>query len=190
MRRILPILILTLIYLVCSSRSCTDDDQPGHLSQQEKIGALRDSIAQQFNKEQLEDAELRIFEKTAIQKLTEWADYLKIATDTSLAATFREKAGKMASNLFLTESDAERAENYWYSKGYVIPDSIRIGNPLSASNDNTYTGLLTFCRKPSISGFAGKNKDIESILISVIRSPKVFGSDTLLVWDVYLGAAK
>jgi hypothetical protein len=187
MRTAAFIFTLVLVYLVCGSRSCTDDGQPHYVSQEERISILIDSVTRQFDKERLTDSDLRILEATAGQKLSEWADYLRIASDTTLAPAFRNKAREMSRELFIPGSGAPSDGRTLSSSVPWIPDSISIDKALTAADDSTYTGSLGFYRSTTDLPETERTRIREKITICAARVQKVFGNDTLKPWTVYLG---
>jgi len=187
MRKALPIWILALVYLVCSSRSCTDDGPAGGRDPESALKALQDSISNQFDLEHISDSNLRLFEESAIQKLSEWADFTRIASDTSMALVFRDKAREMTERLFISKEVALMAQRGESLPASWMPDSIMVSKRLIMTNDTLYTGSLNFSLNPAASPRVENRRFQKTITIYATRALKVFGKDTLRPWNIYLG---
>ncbi len=173
MRKTAAILALVMLYLVCSSKSCSDDTgQPG--SPLAPMEATRDSIVSQFEQGVPGESTLQAFGETARQMVADWADYRTIAADTSYAQPFRDKASTMAARLFESEISAGLMESMIEPESVSSPDSVRIEQPLVRAPDSAYAGLLAIGR---------------TILLPfrAERVDKVFGNDTIRAWEVRLG---
>jgi hypothetical protein len=209
MNRTSHILILVIIWLFCSSRTCTEDRNLSAIDEVNALAAAKDSIRQTFEVDQPDEDLLRAYEKTARQKLSDFADFLKIVSDTSLNIKFREQAAEMVKRLFengdadirnwakvyseteistlkeLLSKSLSNGSAFW-----IQPEQIDVSEPLSATNDSTYRGKLSFYQKCIPFDFRKPTPQIlqmKSINIHVIKKIKSFGDESLNVWEVYLG---
>ena len=69
------ILILIMIYLVCSARTCNEDEETTASKEEQYIMNLKDSVKHVFMSDSLTDQLLRAYEVTALEKLNDFADY-------------------------------------------------------------------------------------------------------------------
>lgn len=212
MKRISYISILILIWLSCGARSCTDDNSMQEPGEEKILTTSRDSIKQAFEVYSPSDLLLRVYEATAKQKLTDFADYLKIATDSSLDKTFRQQAVEMAKKLFISREVSMRSWSKAYPgddlntlekllnrsllKGmscWVKPVRIDVNTQLTRRNDTTFVGTLSFYEicipfdKPDLQESL---PGIYLIDIYALKKEKSFGKETLRIWEVYLGDIK
>lgn len=209
MSRIYNILILILLYLLFGSRTCTEESDIREANEQRLLLASKDSIKKTFEIYRLSDYQLRAYEETAKHKLIDFADYLKIISDTTLDMRFRQQAAEMLKRLFIPGDIDTRnwrtasADTESSSLDQILGKSLTLGmaawikperittlKPLTSVNDSTYTGRLSFYQKcipydinetPRI---LSQETDIE---ILAIRKLKSFGSESLIIWEVFLG---
>jgi len=209
MKLISNIFLLALIWLICGARSCNENDNLKEQRDKKLLSASKDSIKDEFELMSPSDQQLKTFENTSIQKLTDFADYLKIASDSSIEATFRKQAAEMAGKLFIkgkinTRSWSSIYHDYDLStldkligtsleKGIPCwgqPGGITILAPLTLENDSTFKGKLSF-NLQSISfdnlNAAELTPGKCKIEIYALKKAKPFGKEQLKVWEVYLG---
>jgi hypothetical protein len=203
------ILILIMIYLVCSARTCTEDEAATAGREGKYIMNLKDSVKHVFMSDSLTEQMLLAYEVTAAQKLNDFADYLRIISDTTLDLKFRQHAAKLAKELFVTDDieltswsrsipqlclkTLENLISYSLSGGVTFwnqPVQINFIKPFTSINDSTFTGDLSFNYKTlSLNGL--DTLDIVSgrlvIDVFLMKRTKSFGKEQLPVWDVYLG---
>ena len=209
MKWITHIFFLLLLYILCSSKSCSDDRTSGSRFEKGRIEAARDSVRHVFGTDTLSTSRLKAFEHTAEQKLVDFADYLKIASDTSVNALFRKQGAEMAGHLFIpgkviisnwSQTDATPTRvtlqdllEKCISVGmrtWVQPGTITILIPFIRENDSAYKGRLVFYghnvsySEPFQKQNASKRLSVD---IYAIRKVKSFGTENLRVWEVYLG---
>ncbi len=202
------IFVLILIWLVCSARSCSEGGNPKERYERKILSVAIDSVKQAFDVNTPGDQLLSAYEAAAIQKLMDFADYMKIATDNTVDKSFRMQASHMARNLFISTETDTRA---WYkafagdkkSKPGLLPDEvfpaesfwrrpveINVSSPLKQENDSTFKGSLTFYQQNIPFTRPDQSIDIPvklSIDMYATRKLKSFGDEQLKVWDVYLG---
>jgi len=177
----LPLLVL---YLLLSSKSCNENEQSSAQRDKARAEQARDSITSVFESEKLGQPELRAFEVTARLKLNDLSDFLKILSDSSSSQAFKQKAGEMALSLFIPGKTVPSGFS-----GAVF-DSIRVSRPLERLNDSTYSGQLSIMI--SHPGSTARSRTSSSaycrtVDIFALKQEKVFGNNTIRVWNVLLG---
>jgi hypothetical protein len=213
MRRFLIAFALALAYLLLCSKACDDNVQENEKMEQDKVIAVRDSIRDEFETDYLSEGSLYALEATARQKLSDFADYIQIMTDTTLDNSFKEKAGDMIKKMFISENvrlrfflQENRKEKKLtvkelladglttpYASARFIFDSIEVQEPLQRINTGTYSGRLSFYQKftgYSLHDTLTTNSKRTTIDVFAMKVDKIFGDDTLSVWGVFLGAMK
>ena len=206
------ILILIMIYLVCSARTCNEDEETTASNEEKYIMNLKDSVKHVFMSDSLTDQLLRAYEVTALEKLNDFADYMRIFSDTTLDLKFRQHAAELVKGLFISD----KIELYSRSKIYPEPDfntlefllayglsegiscwinplQITVSNPFVRKNDSTFIGNLSFINKcvPLSRKDTSEIKSRELVIdIYLVKKLRSFGIDQIRVWDVYLGDIK
>ena len=200
---------MMMLYLVCSARSCTEDEEAAAKREEQYIMNLKDSVEHVFTSDTLSDQLLRAFEITAIEKLNDFADYLKILSDTALELKFRQHAAELTRDLFVPGEiklkkwskmygipglhtldlllEHSLAEGISYS---IQPSQINIRNPFSSVNDSTCTGVLSFILDSNPLDDQEQSQKVSDTLdidIYLIKEIKSFGHKQFRVWEVYLG---
>jgi hypothetical protein len=209
MKLIHTIFILIITYLICCAKTCSEEEDSALRNEKESISELRDSIKQIFDTRIPDYQQLRAFEVTAMQKLVEFSDYLKIVSDSSLDLRLRIQAAEMIKALFISDEVDVRYWNKTFqdsdihtldqligislSQGlscWIRPYQINISMPLALGNDTTIAGRLSFKRECVPFNNQDKEKNIRGICvidIYALKKVKFFGEDSLYVWEVYLG---
>jgi hypothetical protein len=212
MKRNILILILILIYFICGSRTCTEENNAKEINEAKLLDASKDSIVKEFEFGKLQDEHLLAFEETAEQKLSDFADYLKIVSDTSLDIIFRKKAVEMVRRIFLSEATDMKTWCSGYAindistlnqllersllKGFPLwiqPVQIQVRKSLEEVNDSTYSGKLSFyqncipfdVQKPQL--HISEKTEVD---IYLMKKAKSFGDESFTIWEVYLGNFK
>lgn len=194
--------------LIIGAPSCMDEEEMAR-QEQAALEEVREGIRNEFETEYLTEASLYAYETTAKQKLTDLFDYIQIMTDTSLDMSFRIKASEMIRNTFLSENvtvavteenkDAsnEQKVSHLVRKGlknklpalYYSVDSIQVFEPLHRIDNKTYSGILWFLQ--SFTEPANSEQGVSSIKrfthFYVLKEDKVFGTDSLKIWNIRLG---
>jgi len=209
MNRIKYIWILIMIYIFCSARTCNESEEATEVQKEQYTMNLMNSVKNVFTSDSLSDYFLGAYEMTAIEKLNDFAEYLRIISDTALDLSIRKHAAKLVKELFFSDE----IELSGWSKSYPEPGinilndlisyslsngvsswnqpmQINLIKPFTIINDSTFTGDLSFNYKSlSLSG-----KDTSELVtgrlvvdIYLMKRTKSFGKDRFPVWDVYLG---
>jgi hypothetical protein len=186
-------------------------EDPETLTREEQyqINSLKGNVEDLFTSEILSPGFVKASEFTAIQKLNDFADYLRIVADTSFEMRFRKLAADMITSLFIParteigtlkkllpdESKTTLDELIFYSLSEGLPcylqlPAISVAEPLLMLNDSTYTGSISFnynCLLYSVpdTSYIASGKCL--IHISLSRFLKPFGSHYIKVWEVKLG---
>jgi hypothetical protein len=202
-------LILIIIYLACSARTCTEDEKSNTSNNENYISNLKNDLKVVFTSDSLSEQYLRAFEITASDMLNDFADYLKIVSDTNLDQRFRHKSAELVRNLFVSDkiilskwsknypeaglSTLDKLLEYLLSEGTPVsiePVEIRSIVPLAFKNDSIRTGML-MC---NLEYFSLNKKDTSKIPdrdiyvnIYLIKRVRYFGKEEIKVWEVYLG---
>jgi len=204
--------ILIVIYIVCSARTCNENEEATENQKEQYTMNLMNSVRNVFTSDSLSDYFLRAYEMTAIEKLNDFADYMKIISDTTLDLRIRKHTAELARGLFLNdEIDLSGWSKSWPEPGLNIPDNlisyslsdgvsfynrpmeINLIKPFTSINDSTFTGDLSFNYK----SFSLSGQDTSGIVsgelvidIYLVKKLRYFGKDQIKVWDVYLGDIK
>lgn len=210
MRKGLKITVLIMAYFLLCARSCVDSTEDIAIREQKRLERSRDSIRVAFSSDYLPENSLVAYEASAIQKLHDFTDYLGFITDHAQGKEFRKKSAELARQLFSSgdvtiimpvpgenstrEMDLDEvlrgqwAKNYLSSKLYI--ESIQVVQPLHRTGQGDYSGELTFLMTLKVSL---EDDTVVSVpvkinqLILAIKESKVFGTDTLGVWETVLG---
>jgi hypothetical protein len=201
--------ILIVIYIVCSARTCNENEETTENQKEQYTMNLMNSVRNVFTSDSLSDYFLRAYEMTAIEKLNDFADYMKIIPDTTLDLRIRKHTAELARGLFLNdEIDLSGWSKSWPEAGLNIPDNlisyslsegvsfynqpmkINLIKPFTGINDSTFTSDLSIIYKSfSLSGqdTSGIVSGELAIDIYLVKKLRYFGKDQIKVWDVYLG---
>jgi hypothetical protein len=208
MTKIFKISTFIFVLLVICAPSCEDEKETSNRDEA-ILTTTKNDVRKEFEAEYLTEASLFAYEVTAKQKLSDFADYLQIMTDTSLDMSFRIKAGEMIKKTFQSENVNLRLEKKeketepefevhllikdgLENKLILSPfsvDSIIVHEPLHRIGNTTYVGSLRFSQNFMDSFQPGLiiNSARRSIDVYVVKEDKIFGTDTLNVWTVRLG---
>ena len=187
MRKLVFFWIMALVYLVCSSRSCTEESQTNDPRQLERIRILQDSVIGDFTQAELSGPDRSYFEMAGMQKFRDWADYTRIKNNTSFDPVFREHARQIARSMFITEEWADKMDSSAIPVRPFSLDSVALEGRLARTGDHQYTGLLSYLLIRQDSAGSKSMKIHGKLPFCTIRTDKVFGTDTLKVWGVFLG---
>jgi hypothetical protein len=208
MTKIFKISTIIFVLFVLCAPSCEDEQETAN-REEAILSETKKNILKEFETDYLDEASLFAYEVKAKQKLSDFADYLQIMTDTSLDMSFRIKAGEMIKKTFQSENvglrlDKEEKEtepefevhrlikdgleNKLKLPPFLV-DSIIIHEPLHRIGNTTYSGILRFSQNftdPSQPGLI-INSIRRSTDVYVVKEDKIFGTDTLKIWSVRLG---
>jgi hypothetical protein len=196
------------VYLLLCGESCQEDGS-STLARERELKAEKEFIRDEFESDWLDEASRHAHEQAAIQKLGDLADYMNVFADPSLDPAFREKAGEMILKLFVSDKatlinvpgDAGRKREITVRKmlekgrkdkllfSEVRFDSVLVVQALHKSGDGSYRGYLACTGHTTIYTGEDTLQAAQPVLIEVHvnQAEKVFGPDTLNVWEVLLG---
>lgn len=200
----LKILALVSVIVLLGAPSCEDE---GSIEQrkEDELRTTRSLILQEFEADHPSVTDLAAHEAGARLKLADVSDYLKIIADTSLDAEFRKQAANLLQRIFITGDTRLNIHPAISEKEITLSDLISsalannihpilIGiedvemTPLVYHRGSgSYTGLMFFSLTlPTGSGMntTSVKKKAEYFLL---KEDKLFGSDTLKIWNVKLG---
>jgi len=209
MKRLFNISALILLYILFTAKSCESDEQ-SRAQEEARTVAAKDSIAGAFTTDSLGNSALRAFEATAMAKIYDFGDYLKILSDTAAGGVFKAKACEMIGKLFISrevhinlsfrkgECVNETLNKQMQNTGFknidisrgIIFDSVAVSQKLQKHNDTLYEGKLRcriHCPQSTLAGnvvFCSKDKIIHFFLV---KREKTFGNNSLKVWSVLMG---
>jgi hypothetical protein len=212
MKWIKYIWILIMIYLVCTARTCNEDEGAAASREEQYIMALKDSVKHVFMSDSLSDQLLRAFEISATEKLNDFADYMKIISDTTLDLRFRQKATELIRNLFIDSNIDSRGWSRVYNvigfntleqllersllegnSFWTQISQIAVNNPYTCENDSAFIGNLSFnCRLIPYGINDTLETGTEKLMIDIylLKKLKSYGDEQFRAWEVYLGEIK
>lgn len=209
MKRINYIVILIIIYLICSARGCMEDPEMVAQREYEFTINLKDSVKNVFMSDSVPDQLLKAYEITAAEKLCDFADYLKIISDTTLDLRFRQQATKLVMDLFLSsEIELQSWSSIYPVTGFntlelllthciaegmpcwIQPVQITVKTSFIRECDSVFTGTLSFYQNCIFYNTPDTSKSTSEMLLVdmyIIKGLKSFGTEQIRVWEVYLG---
>ena len=208
MIKVYKISTIIFVLLVLCAPSCEDEQEAAN-REEAILTNTKNDIRTEFETDYLTQTSLFAYETTAKQKLSDLADYIHIMADTSLDVTFRKKASEIIKSTFLSENITLRVillegepvkklevhtiinmglENKLSHLPFTF-DSIIVHEPLQRIGSSTYSGILMFSQ--NFTDPAIPEQIIKSIRrysdFYAVKEDKVFGTDSLKVWNVRLG---
>lgn len=213
MRKFLIIFCALLAYLALSSKSCGSGEKEEATNRKAEIAKTRVSIKNEFESDDLSRKSLKGFEAKAKQDLVDFSDYLNICSDNQLDSSFRNQARQMILDLFISDSVRISGLLINGQDKKIIPlvellnfktagdiasmdfkfDDIKVTESLHRTDEYNYKGRLSFSRQ--VKAFTASDSSTYSAArmeaeIIVSKVDKVFGTDTLRVWGMFLGEIK
>jgi predicted DNA-binding protein YlxM (UPF0122 family) len=201
---------ILLLFVILKSESCGELNEGA--DQQNLLNQYRNEIRSLFETAELNDQALFEFEQAAKQKLADFADYLQILSDTSFRKPYREKAGEMILQMFISDTirvrilshnqkpDCETNVSQLVKKGLnnEIPllhfdcDSVQVLRYFNRTAVDVYSAEFSFIER----WFSGKEIAETGLLkrkivkVYILKGNKIFPPDTLSLWQVYLGGVQ
>ncbi|MBE0648053.1 MAG: hypothetical protein IH596_09730 [Bacteroidales bacterium] len=187
MKRYLIIPGALLAFILFSAKSCDEDPAATRHQAEETMLEVMDSVKAEFGVEYLDEESLFVFTQKAKQKLRDYSDYMNVFNDTSLAYAFRTQARDMTTEIFYLNSWPIEP-----TPGKVIRiDSVWLTEPLHRTGDEQYKGELGFMdsliQKSDQDTIPTRNSGMNKVEFLVIKQHKIIGTDTLKIWQVFLG---
>lgn len=211
MREFSYILIASVLFLLLSSDSCNSSRQDTSVVRETELSKTASDLKNEFESDELSEKSLKAFEIKAKQKLIDFSDYLNVYTVNPIDESFKLQAYQMIQDLFISKNalisdqllNAANSksipvgdflnEKYGFDSMKLKFDSIRILEPLHKTDGMKYAGSLQFYRFIQAKTMtdtliiAPSKMEVE-IFVSKVK--KVFGNDTLQIWNVSLGNLK
>ena len=210
MKKVVYISSLVFVYLLFTAKSCDNREQDDRSSELALITSARDSIRSAFAADTLSEAFLKAMETSAKNKFSDFCDYCAVLHDSTVSLPFREKAGEMIRGLYISGNSVlsvTRPGNhlkkevsfkqiltsgriYASSIGRVIADSVMILQPLHQEGDSLFTGKLFYVFIPLEKVKSGNqcgDYSTGTVDFLLIKHKKKFGTESLAIWDVFLG---
>lgn len=204
--------IMIIIYLVCSARTCNEDEEVIEKREEQATINQINNIKNAFTADSLSEEMLTAFEFSAAEKLNDLSDYLKIISDITLDMNFRQQAAKVVRNMFVTvkvdlsglfylfprtdfnsldgilKNSLNNGNNFW-----LKPVQIVVNKPFIRTSDTSYAGKILFnyeiinLKSQDKSEIPTGKLEIEICLVRELNS---FGNDQLRVWEAKFGDIK
>jgi hypothetical protein len=210
MKKNIKILLFICAFILLSAKTCNEKPDKKAGSEGEAALDTFRLIKSEFESEALSETTLRAFESKAMQNLNEFTDYLLIYSDPSLDTDFRQQAGKMILSLFISDTVTLKLHDPSGKKVQIttlahllkdlransaktydlIADSIVISSPLARVGRLNYKGIIQFNQKIhliSLNDSMYERSIRMNMEIFAIRIKKSFGTDTMKIWQLYLG---
>jgi len=193
-----------MLLVLLTAEDCSNNSDV--VTKEDRLTGVFQNIEAEFAKDKLSEEILSAFEKRAVQKLKDIADYINIYADTSLSVQFRKQADQMIQENFYEKNDVndfykglelleDTVNGILYHSGNVrifktAVDSINISERLRLKPDSNYAGGIKFSQKIYLINQTDTIVSTSSqsrISILAIKTIKNFGDKTEEVWEVYLG---
>lgn len=186
MKRYLIVPGALLAFILFSAKSCEEDQQVSWEQDKEALNDVMDRVKDGFQADFLDEESLVAFTQKAKQKLKDYSEYMNIINDSSSDSAFRMQALSMTNALFYRNTGPTE-----FFPGQVMTiDSIWLIEPMHFSEEINYAGIIGFREKimqKSEQDSITCSYSVKKMEIVVVKSTKQFGSDTLRIWQVYLG---
>lgn len=201
MNRFLEIICAFALLLILGAPSCVNEEER-KIYQEARLQREIDRIYSEYESMGISDSLLLIYQSEARRKLMDMADYFQVLSDSSLDTSIRRKAAEILQLQFITEDvllslDPENIEislklliNNPLTGAVSMPsyrfDSIRIKQGLTKWKKDSYKGIFLF-QEFSAEPREPCNSSLRSIDFYLIKEKKIFGTDTLNIWDIRFG---
>jgi hypothetical protein len=160
------------------------------------------TIENQFVSDELSTVHLKAFEKRAIEKLRDFADYVDIISDQSYEEEFRKLAMSQAKGLFIEHSEIKLMDGFNSRRIELFLDEVKersintkvlisdiaIETQLKESIGSLFEGTLTF----GFSVLSTEHQEVNHLQkrkmeFFLMKTPKSFGTNQKMVWEIFLG---
>jgi hypothetical protein len=210
MRKSVYILMLTLLYILFTAKSCDNQQEAVAVREDSLASAVKDSITSAFASDDLSNQTLKAFEATARLKINDFRDYLMLLSDSTTSDVFKTKVAEMIGELFISRevhldlschgmvNENKNLVRQMHHAGFknidipegVLFDSVVVLRPLQKLSDTLYSGELG-TRIHYIRSAATGNKMLCSVdkvvQVYLVKHEKFFGNHSLKVWSILLG---
>lgn len=207
MKQYFKILSFLALLFLLTAENCGDGNP--QIPREEKSVSMFQNLENEFLDDELTPENLSAFEKRAVQKLSDLADFINIYADTSLSVEFRLQAKQMITKSFKSEKDLQSyyqcfsffadttSDVLYYSENaasfFTEINSIIITESFQKTTNSGYSGVLQFSHT-IFNLFSGdsivSNLSQHQIEILALKTEKDFGTSSQEVWEVYFGKLK
>ncbi len=209
MKLLTQILSFLMLLVLLSAENCGGPSESYKVEMKERqISDMYQSIENDFIKDELSIEDLNAFEKRAVQKLKDVADYININADTGISIQFRKQANQMISENFVEQKDLKifyknleilddtlNTTLYYLKQGELFKTefkSMEITNHLQKESELKYSGEIQFTQRIS---YLNQSDTVEisnprRINMLAVKTGKNFGNETQEVWEVYFSGTK
>jgi len=201
MNKFLQIIAAFALLLIIGAPSCVNEEEL-RMYQEARLQREIDQICSEIESMALSDSLLLIYQSEAKRKLMDMADYFQILSDTSLDTSIRRKAAEILNRQFISEDvklviDLENNEiplnlfiKNQLNQDLALPpyrfDSIKIRQGFQKWENDRYKGVFVF-QERSDEASTPLSSSLRSIDFYLIKEEKIFGADTLNIWDIRFG---
>lgn len=201
MNRFLQIIAAFALLMILGAPSCVNEEEL-KMYQEARLQREIDQICTEIESMALSDSLLLIYQSEAKRKLMDMADYFQILSDTSLDTSIRRKAAEILSRQFISEDvklvidliNNEIPLNLFIknqlNQDLALPpyrfDSIKIIQGFQKWENDSYKGVFVF-QEHSDEASKLLRSSLRSIDFYLIKEAKIFGADTLSIWDIRFG---
>lgn len=204
MNRILQIIAAFALLLILGAPSCVNEEER-KVFEEARLQREIDKIYSEMESQDLSDSILLIYQIEAKRKLMDMSDYFQLLSDTSLAMSIRNKAADLIRIHFISEY-AQVELNPLNKESGPLPlssflkneldkktplkfiiDSIIVTEDLVKIDDETYRGEIGSHQNLQQIGMASIEKNT---VFYLIKRDKLFGADTLRIWEIRFGDIK
>lgn len=187
-------ILLTVCFWIVAAPTCENGVSPVDARRDHLVKL--DAVSDVFTSESLSEDNLEAFEYKAVEKLMDYADYLGIIYSEGYDSSFRQQARQNIRGFFNSPEHAEAAlilEGYTgpYKAYLTLIDAVDLIQPLQRASDTRYTGSMGYSEMIlgiSASDTVPTSHSRKTIEIILQMDYKDFGENSLLVWEVLLGA--
>jgi hypothetical protein len=210
MKKIIWIAGILLLFMILKSESCNERDESA--DQQDINDRWRNEIKIQFETAELNALSLTEYEMAAKRKLKDFYDYLQILSDTFYRKQYREKAGEMILQMFVSDTvavsivpydqgpDSETSISQLVQKGlnneispsFFVCDTVQSLRNFDRTDVDVYSAAFSFIERRS----PGTEDSVPGTLkrriaeVFIVKGNKIFPPDTISLWQVYLGGVR
>lgn len=193
-----------MLLVLLTAEDCGNNS--GINTHENRLNRTFQDIEDNFVGNELSPDVLSAFEKRAVQKLKDIADYMNIYGDSNLSKPFREQASQLIKETFYEQDDLRHfyndlklqedtvnrilcfRENIGTFKTEI--DSVFLSNNLRMTSFLQYRGEIQFSQRVFVihnTDTIVENNYPYKLEILVLKTEKKFGDKSEDVWEVYLG---
>ena len=195
MKVIIKIAGTICLMLLLMAEDCSNSEA----LQEKSVSEERNRLTNHFQSDFLTEQELFSYQLAAKQKILDLKEYLNILCDTSIQLPFREKAGEMVRNIFISDTlqlnilDSDILTVHDFIKNAlsgkletkpVICDSVWVKKMFYPYSPEMYYSCLVESGTSNSINSHVCNKNIDAW---ITKQKKVFDTDTLKIWELHLG---